>query len=209
MTQRAMPVRSDHWRPDDRIYDGLLRRCVADADAAESRDGTPELMAGALILTVLAVVIVSAADSAEAAILICGVLAAAIFAYVALRKPPPKGDRRRSLRALGGAGRLPAGFLVHPSAWAAGMAEHVAHIPESQLRAAADMCHLYPGTVDDLLLFVGNLAIHVPATRPHTSPPDVDRRARALVRLGMPLLTDHLKSAPPLPTPPAPKGRKR
>lgn len=208
MTPRAMPVRGDHWQPDDRVYEGLLARCVADAEAGESRDGTAELMAGGLIVVVLGVVILSAAQSAAAAVVVCGLLAAGLFGFVVTRAPR-RGDRRLALRGLGGAGRLPAGFLVHPVAWRAGLAEHVAHIPESQLRAAAEMCHLFPGTVDDLLLFVGNLAIHVPVTRPPSGPLDVDRRARALVQAGLPVLTDYLKSAPPLPKPPAVKGRRR
>jgi hypothetical protein len=211
MTQRAMPVRDDHWQPDDRIYNQLLTRAVDDAEAAESRDGTPELMAGALILAVLAVGLLSAAQSPSVVLLVCGLLAAAIFGYVVTKSRPAERNRRLALRGLGGPGRLPAGFLVHPAAWEAGMSDHVAHLPESQLRAAADLCHLFPGTVNDLIIFVGNLAIHVPAPPPHASPADVDKRARALVRAGKPLLVDYLKTAPPLPTPEelSGKGRKK
>ncbi len=208
-TLRAMPVREDRWQPDDHIYEGLLQRCVADAEAADSPDGGAEFMAAGLVLAVLAVVILFVSSSANAAILICGLLFAAVFGYVVTRKVPP-GDRRGALRGLGGAGRLPAGFLVHPAAWKAGMREHVQGIPESQLRAAADMCHLYPGTVDDLLIFVGNLAIHVPPKQ-HPTPDDVARRGRAMVRLGLPLIADHIKTTPALPRPgePAGQGRKK
>jgi hypothetical protein len=211
MSQRVMPVREDHWKPDDRIYDELLARCVADAEAAESRDGTPELMAGALILVVLGVGIMSATGSAHMALLACGLLAVAIFGYVVAKSRPAQRNRKLALRGLGGPGRLPAGFIVHPAAWEAGMADHVAHIPESQLRAAADLCHLFPGTVNDLIIFVGNLAIHVPAPPPNAPQADVDKRARALVRAGKPLLVDYLKTAPPLPTPEelSGKGRKK
>lgn len=211
MSQRAMPVREDQWKPDDRVYGQLLARCVADAEAAESRDGTPEMMAGALILTVLGVGLLTATRSATAVLLVCGLLAAAIFGYIVTKSRPAERNRKLALRGLGGPGRLPAGFLVHPAAWDAGMADHVAHIPESQLRAAADLCDLFPGTVNDLLLFVGNLAIHIPAPPPNAPPADVEKRARALVRAGKPLLVDYLKTAPPLPTPEelSGKGRKK
>ncbi|MET0414508.1 MAG: hypothetical protein ABW022_00615 [Actinoplanes sp.] len=206
MTLRAMPVRTDRWQPDDRIYEGVLRRCAADADSAESPDGTAEYMAVGLILAVLAVVILFVSDSPSTAILICGLLGVAFFGYMVTRNKAPQGDRREALRGIGGAGRLPAGFLVHPLAWKAGMAEHVRGLPESQLRAAADMCHLYPGTVDDLLIFVGNLAIHVPP-KPNATPDDVAKRARALVRAGLPLIAQHIKTTPALPRPAAAKKK--
>jgi hypothetical protein len=200
MTLRAMPLREDRWQPDDHIYEGLLRRSVADAEAAESPDGGAEFMAAGLVLAVLAVVILFVSSSANTAILVCGLLFAAVFGYVVTTRKAPQGNRGQALRGLGGAGRLPAGYLVHPAAWQAGMREHVRGIPESQLRAAADMCHLYPGTVDDLLVFVGNVAIHVPPKH-NATPEDVAKRARAMVRIGLPLIADHIKTTPALPRP--------
>ncbi len=205
MTLRAMPVREDRWRPDDPIYDGLLKRCAAEA---EPPDGGAEVMAAGLVLAVLAVVLLASSASANAAILICGLLFAGVFGYVVTRKRPPAGARPEALRVLGGAGRLPAGYLVHPAAWRAGLAAHVQGIPESQLRAAAGLCHLYPGTVDDLLIFVGNLAIHVPAKQ-HPTAEDVARRARAMVRLGLPLIAEHISTTPALPRPGASSGKGR
>ena len=206
-TLRRMPVREDHWKPEDRIFDGLIDRCVADAEDGEAQDGTAEMMAGALILAVLFVVILAGAQSATAALLICGLLGGVGFLWLVGRARTAPVDRRLALRTLGGPGKLPAGYLVHPRAWQAGMAEHVAAVPESQLLAAADPCNLFPGTVDDLVLFAGNVAIHVPPAR-HQTPADVHRRARELVRIGKPILVDYAKSAPPLPTPPPPGGRK-
>lgn len=209
MSQRVMPVRDDQWKPDDRVYNELVARCVADAEIAESRDGTPEMMAGAIILTVLGVGLLSTTQSPAAVLLVCGLLAAGIFGYIVTRSRPAERNRKLALRGLGGPGRLPAGFLVHPAAWDGGMADYVAHIPESQLRAAAELCDLFPGTVADLLIFVGNLAIHIPAPPPDASPADLDKRARALVRAGRPLLVDYLKTAPPLPTPEELTGKAR
>ena len=207
LTQRTMPVREDHWQPEDHIFQGVLDRCAAEVQDAEARDGTAEMMAGALILAVLFVVILAGAHSANAAVLICGLLAGAGFLYMVNSSRTARVDRSTALKSLGGPGRLPAGYLVHPSAWKAGMAEHVAVVPESQLRAAAELCNIFPGTVDDLFTFVGNLAIHVPVTR-HQTAADVQRRAHELVRIGRPILVDYAKSAPPLPVPPPPGGRK-
>jgi hypothetical protein len=206
MPQRTMPARRDNWRPVDRIYDGILERCVADAEAGERRDGTSELMAGAVVLGVLAVAIMAFSRSAQAAIFICGVLAAALFCFVVGSARHENGDRRTALLHFGGPGRMPAGYLVHPTAWKAGMAEHVAHIPESQLTAAAELCHMFPGTVDDLITYVGNIAIHRPLL-PNATPTDVERRAKELVRVGRPILTEYAKTAPALPTPGEP-GKK-
>lgn len=198
MPQRAMPARKDNWRPVDRVYDGILERCVEDVERGERRDGTAELMAGAVVLGVLAVVILAVAQSASAAVLVCGVLAAGLFWFVVGTAQHEKGDRRTVLAEIGGAGMLPAGYLVHPAAWKAGMAEYVAHLPESQLKAAADMCHVFPGTVTDLITFVGNIAIHVPM--PHNATPvDVEKRTRELVRIGLPILREHVKKVPALP----------
>ena len=194
-TTRSMPVRTDDWRPDDEIIDGIIRRCVAEAEDAEARDGTREYMAGALILAVLAVVIIGATGSVPAAVVVTGLIAAGGACYMLSATRPAPAERKASLAAIGGPGRLPAGYLVHPAAWEAGMADHVAHVPESQLRAAAELCHAYPGTVDDLLIFTGNLAIHVPATRP-AGAADVERRAHALVRLGLPVLREHAARTP-------------
>jgi hypothetical protein len=200
-----MPVRKDQWQPADRIYDGILARLVADVESDERRDGTAELMAAAVVLVVLAVVIVAVAGSGAMALLICGLIGAGVVVFVSSSGGAGRGDRGAALRGLGGPGRLPAGYLVHPSAWAGGMAEHVAHIPESQLRAAADLCHLFPGTVDDLLTFVGNIAIHVPAPPSPATPEDVAKRAKAMTRVGTPLLVEYAKTAPPLPKPAKPK----
>ncbi|GAA0497792.1 hypothetical protein Ade02nite_53780 [Paractinoplanes deccanensis] len=209
-TLRAMPVRDDHWKPDDRIYEGILERSVANAEDDEARDGTAEMMAGALIIVVLFLIIMAGAKNATAALIVCGVLAGAGFLYIVGSTRPRRHNRELALKAVGGPGRLPAGYLAHPTAWKAGMAEHVAGIPESQLLAASQLCHIFPGTVDDLISFVGHIAIHVPVTRAQT-PEDVQRRAKELVRIGMPIVVDYAKSAPPLPKPgePGKKAKKK
>ncbi|SNY45675.1 hypothetical protein [Paractinoplanes atraurantiacus] len=206
-TLRPMPVREDHWKPQDRIYEGILERCVANAEDDEARDGTAEMMAGGLIIVVLFLIIMAGANNATAALIVCGILAGAGFLYIVSASKPGKGNRALALAGIGGPGRLPAGYLVHPTAWQAGMAQHVAGVPESQLLAASQMCHIFPGTVDDLISFVGHVAIHVPVTQAQTAE-DVQRRAKELVRIGMPIVVDYAKSAPPLPVPGEPGGKK-
>ncbi|MDY7086614.1 MAG: hypothetical protein SYR96_16055 [Actinomycetota bacterium] len=207
MPKRTLPVRDDLWQPEDRVYDGLIARAVGHSEDAEARDGTAEMMAGALILAVLFIVILKGAGSATAALVACGVLGGAGFLWMVANTKPAKPDRSQALRELGGPGSLPAGYLVHAGAWEAGMSDHVAGVAESQLLAAAELCNIFPGTVDDLLHFVGNVAVHVPSGR-HTNAADVRRRARELVLVGKPVLVDYAKSAPKLPAPP-PEGKKR
>jgi hypothetical protein len=198
MSQRTMPARKDNWRPVDRIYDGILERCVDEAERGARRDGTAELMAGGVVIAVLAVGILVVVQSAAAALLVCGVLAVGLFWFIVGTAQHADTDRLTVLAEIGGAGMLPAGYLVHPVAWKAGMAEYVAHLPESQLKAGAEMCHVFPGTVTDLITFVGNIAIHVPL--PHKATPgDVEKRGRELVRIGLPILKKHVKTVPALP----------
>lgn len=205
MSQRTLPVREDRWQPADRIYDGLIARAVDNTEDSEARDGTAEMMAGALLLAVLFLVIMKGTGSAGAALAVCGLFGGLGFLFMVNSARPAKGDRSQALKELGGPGLLPAGYLVHPKAWEAGLSDYVAGVPESQLLAAAELCNIFPGTVNDLLRFVGNLAIHVPAGR-HTSADDVRRRARELVQAGKPIVVDYAKSAPKLPTPP-PEGK--
>ncbi|WP_250037819.1 hypothetical protein [Paractinoplanes maris] len=206
MSQRTLPVRDDRWQPTDRIYESLIARAVEGSEDSEARDGTAEMMAGAFLLVVLFVIVLKGAGSVAVALAVTGLLGGLGFLYLVSAARPAQGDRSRALEELGGPGLLPAGYLVHPKAWQAGLSGHVAGVPESQLLAAAELCNIFPGTVDDLLRFVGNVAIHVPAGR-NTSADDVRRRARELVRVGKPIVVDYAKSAPKLPSPP-PEGKK-
>ena len=208
-TAREMPVRDDGWRPTDPVLEAVIRRCVADAEAGAARDGVREYMAGALILVVLAVGMLAAGVPASAALLVPGALFAAGALYMIGASRPVPVERAKALAPVGGPGGLPAGYLVHPGAWSAGMAEHVAYIPESQLRAAAGMCHAFPGSVDDLLIFTKNVAAQFPHTKHHLTPDDVLHRTRDLVRVGLPVIKDFTDRYPPaLPEPAAGKGKK-
>ncbi|GAA0527265.1 hypothetical protein GCM10010172_04700 [Paractinoplanes ferrugineus] len=188
-TVREMPVRADTWRPTDPIMEGLIRRCIADAEAGEARDGVREYMAGALILAVLFVVMLVVGVPAGVAILVPLVLFGAGALYMVLASKPAPVDRRKALEVIGGPGNLPAGYLVHPGAWAAGMREHVAAVPQSQLKAAVEMARTFPGSVNDLLGFTGTIAAQLPV-RHHLSPEDVAHRARDIYHIGSPIIND-------------------
>lgn len=208
-TTRPMPVRSDKWQPYDHILDAIIRRRIAEAESDEARSGSSTIMGGVMVLAVLAVLIMVAAGSAVAAILVTVLLGGAGLLYTVLKTAPAeRGPRHATLAVVGGAGRLPAGYLVHEDAWDAGMAEHVAYIPESQLQAAVQLCRSFPGTVDDLLVFTGSIAAQVPTGSQHTTPADVERRTRELVRVGAPILRDYLTNNPP-PEPTSGKGKKK
>ena len=207
---REMPVRADGWRPTDLVLEAIIKRCITDAEHGASRDGVREYMAGAMILVTLAVVMVVAGMSAAAAILIPVALFGAGALYMVSKASPVPVQRARALAPMGGPGRLPAGYLVHPGAWRAGMAEHVAYLPESQLRAAADMSRSFPGSVDDLLIFTGTIAAQLPTPKHHLTPEDVDHRTRDLVRVGLPVIRDfNQKYPPPAPAPAGKKGKKK
>jgi hypothetical protein len=201
-TKRPMPVREDLWQPNDPILDTIIRRCLDEAESDEGSEGGSTIMGGAIILAVLGVVILAMSGNAQAAIGIPLLLGAGMIGYMILKASGDDGPRHATLAVVGGPGRLPAGYLVHTDAWAAGMAEYVAYLPESQLQASVQMCRDFPGTVDDLIQFTGSIAIHVPATH-HATPADVERRAKDLVRVGAPILKDYLAAHPPQPLPSA------
>jgi hypothetical protein len=180
------------------VFEGILKRCTEDAEAGADRDGTREYMAGAVILAVLGLLLLAAGQPALLVLLVPGGLFALGALYMISTARPAAVDRRRALAPIGGPGGLPAGYLAHPRAWRAGMAEHVAYVPESQLRAAVELCRWFPGSVDDLLIFTGTIAAQFPL--PHTvSAGDLDRRARDLVHVGMPILKKYNAKYPPVP----------
>lgn len=209
-SKRPLPVREDLWQPHDDILDTIIHRCLTEAESEEGSEGGSTIMGGAIMIAVLGVVILGLSGNATAAIGIPLLLGGAMMGYMILKAPNDDGPRNATLAAVGGPGRLPAGYLVHAEAWLAGMAEHVAYLPESQLQASVQMCRDFPGTVDDLIQFTGSIAIHVPAMQ-HATPADVERRARDLVKVGAPILKDYLTAHPPRPLPSAEgkKGKKK
>jgi hypothetical protein len=207
-SKRPMPVREDLWQPEDRILDTIIRRCLDEAESDESSEGGSTLMGGAMVLAVLGVMILAVAGSVQAAVMVPLVLGGIGLAYMVTKSSADRGSRHATLSVVGGPGRLPAGYLVHQGAWEAGMAEYVAYLPESQLQASVQMCRTFPGTVDDLILFTGQIAIHVPAMQ-HATPADVARRTKDLVKVGAPILREYLTNNPPQALPAGGKPKKK
>jgi hypothetical protein len=206
--KRAMPVRADSWQPADPIIDSIIHRCLDEAESVEGSAGSSTLMGGAAVLAVLGVAIAAFAGSATAALTVPLLIGGAGLAYMVLKAVPERGPRHATLAVVGGPGRLPAGYLVHTDAWAAGMAEYLAYLPESQLQAAVQMCRDFPGTVDNLLSFTASIAAQVPAAT-HAGPADVERRTKDLVKVGAPVLREFLAQNPPKALPAGgKKGRK-
>lgn len=205
---REMPARVDGWRPTDEIFEGIIKRCVEDAEAGAARDGTREYMAGFLVLGVLGVGALIAGQPILLALLLVGGLFAAGAYYMVNNSEDGPVQRHRALTPIGGPGKLPAGYLVHPRAWQAGMAEHVAYVPESQLRAAAELTRDFPGSVDDLLIFTGSIAAQLPVSK-HNGHADVERRAVDLIRVGLPILRGYNEKYPPPKPAAGKKGNKK
>jgi hypothetical protein len=206
-SKRPLPVRQDLWQPVDPILDTIIKRCLDEAESDESGEGGSTLMGGALVLAMLGVAILAFGGPAPAAILIPLVLGGVGLTYMVSKSSSDRGVRHGALAVVGGPGRLPAGYLVHAGAWEAGVAEHVAYLPESQLQASVQMCRNFPGTVDDLITFTGSIAIHVPAMQ-HATPADVERRTKDLVKVGAPILQEYLAKNPPQPLPAGSGGKK-
>lgn len=153
--ERGVPVRDDRWRPADELLDSVIAKCIGQArrEAPES-GGSPVLVAGAMVLAVLAAVLALGTGDPELAFAVVALLAVAGIAYVGLKAAPTTMDRTRILSVIGGAGNLPAGYLVHPLAWEAGMREHLAGVPDRHLRVATQLCRAHPGSVSDLVRLV-------------------------------------------------------
>ncbi|GIM94995.1 hypothetical protein [Paractinoplanes toevensis] len=207
--QREMPIRADKWRPTDPVLEGLIRRCASDAEAGASRDGVREYMAGAMILAILFVGLLIAGVGTGAAIMIPLLLFGAGALFMVLNTRPAPVERRKALDPIGGPGGLPAGYLVHPGAWVAGMREYTAGVPQSQLRAAVELCRSFPGSVNDLLAFTGSIAAQLPPAKHPLTPEDVAHRSRDMVHVGMPIIQSFNEKYPKKELAAAGKGKKK
>lgn len=114
------------------------------------------------------------------AIALVVVLALGGMAYTGMKSPPLKVDQLRILRSLGGPGNLPAGYLVHPLAWRAGLPEYLAGIPERRIRIAVELCRTHPGAINDLLRMVERAEWFVAENKPGNDFTEAGREAEIL-----------------------------
>jgi hypothetical protein len=201
------PLRADRWIPQDELLDSIIRKCInrADRKAFQAASG-PEYAAALLVLAVLGVILYAGTENLFAAVAVPVVLAAGGLWYMISNDPPAPQDRIRILDPAGGAGGLPAGYLVHPAAWDAGMDAYLAKSTDVQLRVGTWLCRDHPGSVADLMTLVTWIDQQVPHEYEGESVPD-DKRALAIYRIAAPRVAELAAKAPAKPVPTA-KGRK-
>ncbi|GIF08435.1 hypothetical protein [Actinoplanes siamensis] len=158
---RRVPTRADGWRPDDPVLNGLIHKSIEQAYRRTAETGSmTAFFGGGIVLTVLGVILAAGTDNPTLAAGVVVVLAAGGLMYAGLNAPESKLDPIRILDVLGGPGNLPAGYLVYPAAWRAGMPEFLARVSDRQLAVAARLCREHPGSVADLVRLVATAEAH-------------------------------------------------
>ncbi|GAA4609313.1 hypothetical protein BJY16_007266 [Actinoplanes octamycinicus] len=158
---RGVPARADGWRPQDAVLNGLIHKSIEQAYRRNSETGSmTAFFGGGLVLLVLGVIIAVGSGNPAMAVLVVVLLAVGGLAYAGMNAPAPKVDPIRILDVLGGPGNLPAGYLVYPGAWRAGMPEYLNKVSDRQLSIAAKLCREHPGSVADLIRLVMTAEAH-------------------------------------------------
>ncbi|GAA4957052.1 hypothetical protein [Actinoplanes utahensis] len=166
--ERAIPVRVDRWKPENPLLDSVINKYVDEArrDACDTTGSTGTLTGGALVLIAFGVVLAAGSGNPILAIVVVVTLAVLGLAFTGVQSPPLKLDALQILEPMGGPGNLPAGYLVHPLAWKAGMPEYLVGVPDRRLRIAVHLCRMHPGAVTDLLRLVERAEKHVAESKP-------------------------------------------
>lgn len=156
LSEGAVPVREDRWRPSNPLLESVIRKYIdeAEREACDTTGNISTITAGGLVLVGLGIILAIGTGNPLAAIFVVIVLALAGLAWMGVQAPPLRLDPLQILEAMGGPGNLPAGYLVHPLAWRAGMPEYLVGVPERRLRIAVELCRQHPGAVTDLLRMV-------------------------------------------------------
>jgi hypothetical protein len=156
LSENALPVRGDRWKPSNPLLDNVIRKYIDEAqrEACDTTGNTGTLTGGGLVLVGFGIILAIGTGNPLAAIFAMIVLALAGLAWMGVNAPPLRLDPLQILEPMGGPGNLPAGYLVHPLAWKAGMPEYLNGVPERRLRIAVDLCREHPGAVTDLLRMV-------------------------------------------------------
>jgi hypothetical protein len=138
------------------MLDSVIQKYIDEArrDACDTTGNTGTLTGGGLVLVAFGIVLSIGTGNPILAIFVMIVLALAGLAWTGVKAPPLKLDPLQILAPMGGAGNLPAGYLVHPLAWKAGLPEYVKGVPERRMRMAVELCRKHPGAVTDLLRLV-------------------------------------------------------
>lgn len=167
-TVRTVPVRVDRWKPENPLLESVIRKYIDEArqDACDTTGSTGTLTGGALVLIAFGVILSAGTGNPILAIVIVVTLALLGLAFTGVQAPPLRLDPLQILAPMGGPGNLPAGYLVHPLAWKAGMPEYLVGVPDRRLRIAVHLCRLHPGAVTDLLRLVERAEKHIAESKP-------------------------------------------
>jgi hypothetical protein len=155
-SQHTVPVRTDRWKPANPLLDNVIRKYIdeARAEVCDTTGNSGTMVGGGMVLVALGIILAFGTGNPLLAMIVVVVLAVAGLAYTGVQAPPLKLDPLQILAPLGGPGNLPAGYLVHPLAWNAGMPEYLRGVPERRLEIAVGLCRQHPGAVTDLLRMV-------------------------------------------------------
>ncbi|BFU43292.1 hypothetical protein [Krasilnikovia sp. MM14-A1004] len=153
-----MPARSDGWQPRTSAVDTIVSHYRATVAPDRRSDGENELAALLLLAVVACAALFTYTGSVALATIVPLLLAGGGAAVVVGSQRPPSLPVDVDLFApRGGAGTLPAGYLVSPAVWNLGMRQRTAAVSGPHLAAAADLCREYPGSVNGLLEFVARI----------------------------------------------------
>jgi hypothetical protein len=156
LPERAFPARGDRWKPSNPLLENVIRKYIDEAtrEACDTTGNAGTITGGGLVLVGFGIILAIGTGNPLAAIFAMIVLALAGLAWMGVKAPPLRLDPLQILAPMGGPGNLPAGYLVHPLAWKAGMPEYLDGVPERRMRIAVNLCRDHPGAVTDLLRMV-------------------------------------------------------
>ncbi|MDR6316189.1 hypothetical protein [Actinoplanes couchii] len=163
-----MPVRDDRWKPSNPLLENVIRKYIDEArsEVCDTTGSASTLAAGGMVLVALGIILAAGSGDPVLAMMVVVALGLGGLAYTGVKAPPLRLDTLQILAPMGGPGNLPAGYLVHPLAWEAGLPAYLVGIPERRLRVAIDLCREHPGAVTDLLRLVERAERHVAEFKP-------------------------------------------
>lgn len=199
MTQLPIPVREDRWKPSNPLLESVIRKYIDEArsEIADTTGSSSTLAGGGLVLVALGIILAAGSGEPVLAIVIVATLALGGLAYTGVEAPPLRLDPLQILAPMGGPGNLPAGYMVHPLAWEAGLPAYLVGVPERRLRIAIELCRDHPGAITDLLRLVERAERYVAHHKPGKDFSPEGRR-KEVQRVASKLVEYQVKNVPVL-----------
>ncbi|RZU53621.1 hypothetical protein EV385_5552 [Krasilnikovia cinnamomea] len=174
-----IPARPDGWQPRSSAVDTIVGHYRAAVAAEGKPDGSGELAALLLLAVVVGGGLWIYTGSVVLATVVPLVLAGGgALVVLGSQRPTSLPADVDVFASRGGAGTLPAGYLVSPGVWDLGMRQRTASVAGTHLQAAAQLCREYPGSVNGLLEFVARIDA-VTDSRGAEGQPRVEQLVRA------------------------------